>query len=187
MAEGRDVRRDHAAAQPAGIRALPPVAAVRGHLRRRRGQRRGQPGAVRPREPLRDAAADARDRRRGGHARCAPKGVRTDHIVRGGDRVGIYYAETGASQRASTVIYDRATPRSARWSPTRSTGPRSSTGAHWFHVTGITPALGDKRRGRARARSITAATAAGAAGQRRPQLPQEAVDRERRRRQSWAR
>src|SRR3954463_260808 len=36
------------------------------------------------------------------------EGVRTDHIIRGGSRVGIYYAETGASQRASTVIYDRA-------------------------------------------------------------------------------
>src|SRR5919198_3831290 len=36
------------------------------------------------------------------------EGVRTDHIVRGGERVGIYFAETGASQRASTVIYDRA-------------------------------------------------------------------------------
>ena len=35
-------------------------------------------------------------------------GVRVDHVVRGGDRVGIYFAETGASQRASTVIYDRA-------------------------------------------------------------------------------
>ena len=36
------------------------------------------------------------------------EGVRTDYILRGGDRIGIYYAETGASQRASTVIYDRA-------------------------------------------------------------------------------
>src|SRR5947207_7930292 len=36
------------------------------------------------------------------------EGVRTEWIVRGGDRVGIYFAETGASQRASTVIYDRA-------------------------------------------------------------------------------
>src|ERR671938_138446 len=36
------------------------------------------------------------------------EGVKTDFIERGGDRIGIYYAETGASQRASTVIYDRA-------------------------------------------------------------------------------
>ena len=40
--------------------------------------------------------------------------VRTDHIVRSGDRVGIYFAEAGASQRASTVVYDRAHSRSAR-------------------------------------------------------------------------
>ena len=43
------------------------------------------------------------------------EGVRTDFIVRGGDRVGVYYAEAGASQRASTVIYDRA--RSAPTAP----------------------------------------------------------------------
>src|SRR5829696_4180353 len=36
------------------------------------------------------------------------EGVRTEHVIRSGDRVGIYFAETGASQRASTVIYDRA-------------------------------------------------------------------------------
>src|SRR5215211_6496094 len=36
------------------------------------------------------------------------EGVRTDHVARGGSRVGVYYAETGASQRASTVVYDRA-------------------------------------------------------------------------------
>ena len=36
------------------------------------------------------------------------EGVRTDRIVRGGSRMGIYFTETGASQRASTVLYDRA-------------------------------------------------------------------------------
>src|SRR3990170_7264634 len=36
------------------------------------------------------------------------EGVRTDFIVRGGDRIGVYFVEAGASQRASTVIYDRA-------------------------------------------------------------------------------
>ncbi len=72
------------------------------------------------------------------------EGVRTDFIVRGGDRVGIYFAETGASQRASTVIYDRAhsaisdlEPGTIRWSDV-------FAGAAWFHVTGITPALGAK-------------------------------------------
>ena len=70
------------------------------------------------------------------------EGVHVDHIVRGGDRVGIYFAETGASQRPSTVIYDRAhsaisemTPGSVKWSC-------ALAGAAWFHCTGITPALG---------------------------------------------
>jgi 2-dehydro-3-deoxygluconokinase len=70
------------------------------------------------------------------------EGVRTDFILRGGDRLGIYFAETGASQRASAVIYDRAhsaiseiEPRSIDWTPIMH-------GADWFHVTGITPALG---------------------------------------------
>ena len=66
MAEGRHVRRDHAAAEPAGIRAVPPVAGAAGHLRRRRSERRGQPRALRPRELVRHAPAGARDRRRRG-------------------------------------------------------------------------------------------------------------------------
>src|SRR5688572_15522935 len=45
------------------------------------------------------------------------EGVRVDHVVRGGDRVGIYFAETGASQRASTVIYDRAHSAIAEMQP----------------------------------------------------------------------
>ena len=70
------------------------------------------------------------------------EGVRTDFIVRGGERLGIYFAETGASQRASTVIYDRAHSSAAGltrdmidWSPV-------FQGASWLHLTGITPALG---------------------------------------------
>jgi 2-dehydro-3-deoxygluconokinase len=72
------------------------------------------------------------------------EGVRVEHIERGGDRVGIYFAETGASQRGGVVIYDRAhsaiadlEPQSVRW-------PVLFAGAHWFHTTGITPALGPK-------------------------------------------
>ena len=106
-AQSRDVRRDHAAAQPAGVRALSSVAGAGGHVRRRRSQRRRQPGAVRARQLLRDAAAGARRSATLRCARCAPKASHR-YIVRGGDRVGIYFAEAGASQRASTVIYDRA-------------------------------------------------------------------------------
>ena len=63
--QSRDVRRDHAAAQPAGVRAAAAVAVARRHVRRRRGERRGQPGAVRARQLVRDAAAEESDRRRG--------------------------------------------------------------------------------------------------------------------------
>ena len=72
------------------------------------------------------------------------EGVRTDHIVRGGDRVGIYFAETGASQRASTVIYDRAHSSISEMPADAVQWDRVMEGAAWFHVTGITPALGEK-------------------------------------------
>lgn len=70
------------------------------------------------------------------------EGVRTDAIVRGGDRLGVYYAETGASQRASTVVYDRAHSSIAELPPGAVDWPRVMAGATWLHVTGITPALG---------------------------------------------
>jgi 2-dehydro-3-deoxygluconokinase len=70
------------------------------------------------------------------------EGVRTDFIVRGGDRVGVYYAEAGASQRASTVIYDRARSAIAEMGPGTVDWTKVFAGATWFHTTGITPALG---------------------------------------------
>ena len=70
------------------------------------------------------------------------EGVRTDHIVRSGDRLGIYFAETGASQRASTVIYDRAHSSISAINPGAIDWRAVLDGADWFHVTGITPALG---------------------------------------------
>jgi 2-dehydro-3-deoxygluconokinase len=70
------------------------------------------------------------------------EGVRVDHIVRGGDRVGIYFAETGASQRASTVIYDRAHSAISELQPGTISWGKVFQGAAWFHTTGITPALG---------------------------------------------
>lgn len=85
-----------------------------------------------PSNPIGDAAIKA----------LRAEGVHVDHVIRGGERIGIYFAETGASQRASTVTYDRAhsaisqmTPGSVEWSCVL-------TGAAWFHCTGITPALG---------------------------------------------
>jgi 2-dehydro-3-deoxygluconokinase len=69
-------------------------------------------------------------------------GVRTDFIVRGGDRVGIYFLETGASQRASKVIYDRADSAIATMKADEVDWDAVFQGADWFHWTGITPALG---------------------------------------------
>lgn len=69
-------------------------------------------------------------------------GVDTKHIVRGGDRVGIYFLEKGASQRGSVCIYDRA--HSAIQEAKREDFDWDAIfeGAEWFHFTGITPALG---------------------------------------------
>jgi 2-dehydro-3-deoxygluconokinase len=70
------------------------------------------------------------------------EGVRTDFIQRGGSRVGIYFAETGASQRGSTVIYDRAASSVSELTPGSVPWADVFAGARWFHCTGITPALG---------------------------------------------
>jgi 2-dehydro-3-deoxygluconokinase len=72
------------------------------------------------------------------------EGVKTDFILRGGDRVGIYFVEAGASQRASNVIYDRAHSAMSELEPGTVDWAGVFAGADWFHVTGITPALGDK-------------------------------------------
>jgi len=72
------------------------------------------------------------------------EGVRIEHIQRGGDRVGIYFAETGASQRGGVVIYDRAHSAIADLDPASIRWPVLFSGAHWFHTTGITPALGPR-------------------------------------------
>lgn len=68
-------------------------------------------------------------------------GVDTSMIVRGGDRVGIYFNEKGASQRPSKVIYDRAHSAIAEASREDFDWEKIFDGADWFHFTGITPAL----------------------------------------------
>ncbi|NLW56940.1 MAG: sugar kinase [Firmicutes bacterium] len=70
-------------------------------------------------------------------------GVKTDAILRGGERLGIYYLETGAAQRPSKVIYDRANSAITQVKPGEFDWERIFEGAKWFHFTGITPALGD--------------------------------------------
>ena len=69
-------------------------------------------------------------------------GVDTSLIVRGGDRLGIYFAEKGASQRPSKVIYDRAGSAISQASTADFDWEKIFAGADWFHFTGITPALG---------------------------------------------
>lgn len=69
-------------------------------------------------------------------------GVDTSMIVRGGDRVGIYYLEKGASQRGSVCIYDRAHSSIQESSASEYDWNAIFEGAEWFHFTGITPALG---------------------------------------------
>ena len=71
-------------------------------------------------------------------------GVHTDYIVRGGDRVGIYYSENGASMRPSKVIYDRARSSIAEADVSDFDFDEIFKDADWFHFSGITPALSDK-------------------------------------------
>ena len=138
----RHIRRDHAAPRASGIRALPAIAAIRRHFRRRRGQRRRGPGRLRiarrlrhraaaeqshrRRRDLRSCAASAWTRRRS----CAPKG-----------RMGVYYVEAGANQRPSKVVYDRDDSSIALAKPGDIDWDAVFDGAGWFHITGITPAL----------------------------------------------
>ena len=105
-----------------------------------------------PRNPIGDAAIRA----------LRAEGVHTDAIARGGDRVGIYYAESGASQRASVVVYDRARSAISEMTPGTIDWSAVFAGAAWFHVTGITPALGAN----AAACTIEALAAARQAGAR---------------------
>ncbi|MDZ4699599.1 MAG: sugar kinase [Rhodothermales bacterium] len=87
-------------------------------------------------------------------------GVKDDYIVRGGERIGLYYLETGASQRSSKVIYDRAHSAVSEMDAAEVDWGRVFEGARWFHWTGITPALGVK----AQESLVVACKAARAAG-----------------------
>jgi 2-dehydro-3-deoxygluconokinase len=71
-------------------------------------------------------------------------GVDTQFVARGGDRLGIYFLETGASMRASQVVYDRAGASIADVDASEFDWDKIFDGAEWFHTTGITPALSDK-------------------------------------------
>ena len=88
-----------------------------------------------PANPIGDAAVRA----------LRAEGVLTTEIIRGGQRLGIYFAESGASQRASSVVYDRAHSAISEIEPNAIDWPALFRGgATWFHVSGITPGLGPK-------------------------------------------
>ncbi len=74
-------------------------------------------------------------------AELRKRGVGTGRIVRGGERVGIYFLETGAVARPSKVVYDRAHSSIADIEPGMVDWREVLAGADWFHWTGITPAL----------------------------------------------
>ena len=71
-------------------------------------------------------------------------GVNTSYVKRGGDRLGIYFLETGASMRPSKVIYDRADSAASNATVSDFDFDEIFKDANWFHWTGITPALGKK-------------------------------------------
>lgn len=85
--------------------------------------------------PQSNPLADAAIRELRGH------GVDTTHVVRSAGRMGIYFLETGATQRASKVVYDREASAFALAASGSIDWTRALAGAGWFHVTGITPAV----------------------------------------------
>ena len=87
-------------------------------------------------------------------------GVDTRHVARGGDRMGLFFLEHGASQRPGTVTYDRAGSAIAQVAPGDFDWDSILATADWFHFTGITPAISDA----AAAATLAAARAARAHG-----------------------
>ncbi len=71
-------------------------------------------------------------------------GVDTSKIIRCGERMGVYFLETGANQRPSVVIYDRSNSSIASASPDMFDWDKIFFDANWFHITGITPAISQK-------------------------------------------
>jgi len=86
-----------------------------------------------PDNPIGDAGLEA----------LKKEGVGTRWIVRGGERLGVYFVEPGSDLRAMRVVYDRAGSAFARLEPHAFDWPAILADAAWFHVSGITPALGE--------------------------------------------
>jgi 2-dehydro-3-deoxygluconokinase len=90
------------------------------------------------------------------------EGVHLESVIRGGERIGIYFAESGAGVRPSMVVYDRAPSALSELEPSQVAWSELLSGVAWFHTTGITPALGP----RAAACTLAALEAARTAGAR---------------------
>jgi 2-dehydro-3-deoxygluconokinase len=103
-----------------------------------------------PQNPLGEAGLEALQR----------EGVGTRWILRGGDRLGLYFVEPGADLRTMRVVYDRAASSFARLDPDHIDWGPILADASWFHATGITPALGEGP-ARALAAAIQQARASG--------------------------
>ncbi|MBC7765947.1 MAG: sugar kinase [Hyphomonadaceae bacterium] len=86
-----------------------------------------------PKNPIGDACV----------AELRKYGVDTKYIAKGGERLGIYFVEKGASQRASNVVYDRAYSAISTATDADFNWDEIFDGAEWFHFTGISPALSD--------------------------------------------
>ena len=71
-------------------------------------------------------------------------GVDTSRVVRGGDRLGLYYLEIGASMRPSSVVYDRALSAMSEIEPGMVDWPAALAGRDWFHFSGITCAISER-------------------------------------------
>ena len=87
-------------------------------------------------------------------------GVDTRYVLRGGDRLGLYYLEAGAAQRSSRVVYDRAASAFAQLDGEQIDWPAVMAQVKWFHWTGITAALGESVR-QSLGAALEAARAAG--------------------------
>lgn len=84
------------------------------------------------------------------------EGVDVRHVVRGGDRLGIYFVESGADLRAMRVVYDRAGSAFSRLAADEISWDEVLKGAGWLHLSGITPALGEGPAASARTAAETA-------------------------------
>ena len=102
-------------------------------------------------------------------------GVDTSKITRGGDRVGIYFNEKGASQRPSVCIYDRAHSAISEATTADFDWDAIFEGVEWFHFTGITPGAGRQCGGDLQG-GLQGRESSWREDQLRPELPRQAVD-----------